>query len=149
MLLHGVDVNKPSRDPNGYVNLVRCGDDNDDPGRHQGGLTALQGAAAGGHATVLKTLLSAGADVNAPARSCVGMTALQAACAGGYQAIFETLLMHGADIHAAVSECTEYQCESEMKDDDYGFNAADPLYVGGRQHYRRRPGLDIRASSRR
>jgi ankyrin repeat protein len=65
------------------------------------GLTALQGAALGGHYQIVQRLLKEGADVNAQGSYYNGYTALAAAAEGGHYEIVQMLLNAGADVSAA------------------------------------------------
>jgi ankyrin repeat protein len=65
-----------------------------------GGRTALQAAAGGGHIEVVERLLAAKADVNAQAATYGGRTALQAAAGGGHLEVMERLLAAKADVNA-------------------------------------------------
>lgn len=69
---------------NAHVNAPAAGD---------GGRTALQAAADGGHLPIVDRLLAANADVNvAPAAGWSGRTALQEAVANGHLEIIQKLL---------------------------------------------------------
>ena len=69
---------------------------NTPPPRYKG-LTALQGAAMGGHAAILETLLDAGADVDVAGSYYGGFTALAVASSSGHSWIVRRLLEAGAD----------------------------------------------------
>jgi ankyrin repeat protein len=66
-----------------------------------GGRTALQAAAGGGHLEVVERLLAAQADVNAGGYG--SQTALQAAAGGGHLEVVERLLAAQANTSAAAS----------------------------------------------
>jgi ankyrin repeat protein len=68
-----------------------------------GGRTALQAAAEGGHLEIVERLLAAQADVNAAAGGYGGRTALQAAAQGGHLEIVERLLAAQANVNAAAA----------------------------------------------
>lgn len=129
LLARGADVNagQNSRTPlqtaakRGDFELVRLlldsgGEVNSAPSG-ESGLTALQGAAWGGHTAIVDLLLARKADVNAsPARE--GWTALQGAARGGHTDIVRVLLANQAKVNALPSRAgaTALQAAVERHD---------------------------------
>jgi ankyrin repeat protein len=82
--------------------LIEKGADVNAPASEDGGRTALQAAADGGHTDLVKMLIEEkGADTNAPASEYGGRTALQAAAGGGHTGLVKMLIEEkGADVNA-------------------------------------------------
>jgi ankyrin repeat protein len=109
----GVDVNKPGARGtppvvlasvmgfNALVQLlVSAGADVNQPDR-SGGITALQGAAQGGHAQVVRTLIAAGANLDAPFGN-PQTTALSLALRQNHWPAAEALVEAGANVNVNV-----------------------------------------------
>jgi ankyrin repeat protein len=93
--------------------LLEAGADVNAPFCRYKGITALQGAAAGGHVSVTQRLIEAGAELDAVGSRYNGGTALWLAAGAGHVGTVEVLLEAGADANVMSGnqgqQCTALQ----------------------------------------
>jgi len=105
--------------------LLDGGADVNYPACPNGGVTALQGAAIGGHLTIAKLLIENGARVNAPASKENGRTALEGASENGRLDMVQLLLNAGADLHLPPEE--RYKSSIEYAEEQHHIAIANLL----------------------